>query len=864
MPDLSWSLELTYPAWLAGLAALPLLAWYFRRSLVDFAPWQRALSLACRSVLVVLLVLALADLTLLRPAREPFVVFVVDRSLSVGKESRQDAEAFLDRALAARGEHRAAFLPFAAAPGVVGAERPGATPALDEEGTDLAAAIELAAASVPPSYAPHLVLLTDGNETAGDALAAALRAGVPVSAVPLRPRRDPEVQVSAVRVPAQVREGEPFHVEVVVDATHDDEGVIEVYRGPHRVGPPNQRHKVRKGENRFRFPQALEQERLASYKVRARGFARDTLLDNNAASGLVYSSGRPRVLLVDGSPKRAAPLRDALEEEGIDVEVRPPRGVPDSLTDLQNYELLILSNVPATDLTHQKMEVARSYVKAMGGGLVMLGGDQSFGLGGYYKTALEEVLPVRSDFEKEREKPSLAMVLVLDRSGSMSGQKLELAKEAAKNAVELLSPRDRVGVIAFDSEFHWVSELQPCSDKAGVIDRIARIQSSGGTVMHPPLAAAFEALRGAPAKFRHVICLTDGQLEDGADFDGLAANMLAERITVSSVAVGPDADRNRLERIARAGGGRFYPAEDPTAVPQIFAKETTEASKSAIDEAPFAPQRVRPSPVLAGIAWETAPDLLGYVRTRPRATSEVILATEKGDPLLAWWRHGLGMSVAFTSDASGRWAANWLTWPGYQRFWVQLVRHAMRKSDARGILVQVEQRGRRASVTLDAVEPSGRFLNRAETELTVIDPQLAAHPVAMRQTAPGRYAAEFDTPGPGGYHLSVVQKQQGRVVYQQSRGLAVGYADELRLRPTNEGLLRAIAEATGGRYDPAPEEVFAARGDGALRAVPLWPYLVAAALVLFVADVALRRLDFAVLLAGLRARSPVASSGAQG
>ena len=255
----------------------------------------------------------------------------------------------------------------------------------------------------------------------------------------------------------------------------------------------------------------------------------------------------------------------------------------------------------------------------------------------------------------------------------------------------------------------------------------------------------------------------------------------------------------------------------------------------------------RPTPVLSELDFANAPFLLGYVTTRPKPTSEFILATEKGDPLLAWWRYGLGMTVAFTSDAKSRWAAEWLSWPGYSKFWAQVVRHAMRKSETKGAVVQVEQKDRQATVTLDSVDARGRFLNKADTELTLIDPQLGNKKLAMQQTAPGRYVATVDTPNAGAYHLELAQKQSGQPVVQQSRGLVVGYPEELRLRPTNEELLRSLARSSGGMYDPTPEAVFTSPERTAPRTTPLWPYLVAAAALIFLADVALRRIDFQLL-----------------
>src|SRR5262249_23430788 len=292
---------------------------------------------------------------------------------------------------------------------------------------------------------------------------------------------------------------------------------------------------------------------------------------------------------------------------------------------------------PATAITQRQMEVARTYVQDLGGGFIMLGGDQSFGLGGYYKTALEEILPVRSDFEKEKEKPSLAMVLVIDKSGSMGGEKMEMAKEASKSAVELLGPDDKVGVIAFEGETYWVTEVMPASNRGKILDDISRIEAGGGTVMYPAMDEAFQALQNTVAKLKHVIILTDGISSPG-DFEGIAASMAQARITVTTVGVGDDADNKLLEEIARIGQGRHYVAVDPSALPQIFTKEPVTASKSAINEQPFVPQVVRPTQALADIDFETAPFLLGYVMTRAKPTSELVLASEKGDPLLAWWR----------------------------------------------------------------------------------------------------------------------------------------------------------------------------------------------------------------------------------
>ncbi len=852
--------ELTHPARLICLLALPVLLYFFYRSLVDFPKWQTRLSLALRSLIIILLVLAISGLTLLKPTSEKFVIFAVDESTSIGADSKKKAEEFLAAALKDAPAQRFAILPFSSDPGKLRdkfavepttedktkTETPSViAPQVATKGTNLEAAIESAAGSLPPGHVPSIVMLTDGNQTSGDALRAALRSRAPISTVALPTRTEPEVQVSAVKLPAQVRQGEPFFVEVVVDSNHDDEGVIQVFRGPHQV--VSEKRPLKKGENRFRFQQTVTSERLANYSARISGLKSDTLVDNNADEGLVFASGKPRVLIVDSDPKLIRELAAALEQEDIQVDVRPPTGMPETLADLQNYEMLILSNVPATSLTQRQMEVARTYVQDLGGGFAMLGGEQSFGLGGYYKSVLEDILPVRSDFEKEKEKPSLGMVLVIDKSGSMSGDKLEMAKSAARSAVELLGNSDQVCVIAFDGEPYVIAEMQSAANKEQISGEIARIDIGGGTVMFPAMEQAYETLKTTPAKIKHMIVLTDGVSTPG-DFVGLANQMSGEKITCSTVAVGSDCDTELLEEIARTGNGRYYLAEDPASIPQIFAKETVTASKSAIDEQPFIPQVIRSTLTFADLDLANAPFLLGYVMTRPKPTCEVILATEKGDPLLVWWRYGLGMTVAFTSDAKSRWAAEWLSWPGYSKFWAQLVRQCMRKSDAKGVAVEIAQHAGKATISLDAVDANGRFTNQAETEMTIIDPQLGSKKLPLRQTAPGRYVAEFDTPSSGSYHVELTQKQGGQTLFQQSRGLSVGYSEELRLKPPNEDLLKQISASSGGKFGLNPEDSFKSDGRTVSQPTPLWPYLALAATILLVLDVALRRIDLTTIL----------------
>jgi Mg-chelatase subunit ChlD len=878
------------------IPAVPFLIWYHLRSLSDFPVWQKRLSLVLRILVLGLLAVSLAGPVLMRETDKQMIVFAIDRSESIDDAARTKAEEYLMKAIRAaekaeaeirflefdryprkpteqwktepwRAEGREPRQPSKAAEQMIVRE-PGMEPGAAEQGsadsplprsehddledseptglgTDLEAAIRTAIASMPPSRVRRIVLLSDGNPTeGGDVLATASEGGVPIWTVPLPSRSEPEVQLTRVVAPTQVRQGQPFYVEVIVSSNRDGEGAIELYRGDIKIGEDDPKLvKISKGENTFRFRQTVLGKRQESFAARLRGFE-DTLLDNNESETVVYAQGRPRVLLVDPDVDQTDSLRWALDEQSIDVEVRPPEGIPSDLTEIQGYECVILSNVPATAMSMRQMDLIRIYVKELGGGLVMLGGDQSFGLGGYYRTQVEEILPVRSNFEKEREKPSLAMMLVIDKSGSMGGQKIELAKDAARAAVELLGPRDAIGVIAFDGSAYAVSELRSTSDKGQIIDAVSTIEASGGTNMYPGMVDALEALRAATAKLKHVILMTDGVSSPG-DFQGAASDMSANRITLSTVALGRGASEDLLEELAQIGGGRYYFCDSPDAIPQVFAKETVEASQSAINELPFTAQLVRPTAVLEGIDLELSPLLLGYVVTRPKPTAEFILASESGDPLLAWWRYGLGMSVAFTSDAKNRWAGEWLSWPDFGPFWAQIIRHAMRRDDNRGVFVDVRRNGGNTFVSLDSVDQNGNFVENAITALTVIDPRLKRSKVSMRQTAPGRFEAEIQTAGRGAYHLDLAQTRQSGTTQRSSRGISVGYSDELRLLPTAHATLQRIAMLSEGRYDPMPEQIAESEGTTAREPLPLWPWLLMIAMSVFVADVAMRRIEWA-------------------
>ena len=404
-----------------------------------------------------------------------------------------------------------------------------------DDTTNIAQAIETAWSVFPANANKRIVLITDGLETQGDAIRTALRGndfGIQIDTVPIYPNDSPEVMVQRIDAPAQVNQGAPFNLEVLIHSNHEDIAEICLYKNKFEASKKEVR--LVAGENRVVFTETSMESGTLTYDATCRS-TQDTRYDNNKALGIVSVSGKPKILLIDENESQTRYLMRVLEDAKIGVDVRNGLGVPNELADLQNYELIIFSDVPANRLNEKQMELIRTYVQNLGGGFMMPGSENSYGLGGYYKTPIEEVLPVRTDTEKKKETPSLAIVLVIDKSGSMGGIKIELAKEAARATVELLGPRDKIGVIAFDGSPFWITEMHDTSDKQFISNQVSSITSGGGTNLYPVLQQAYYALTETTAKLKHVIVLSDGHSQSG-DWYGIANAMHSERITnVSSV-----------------------------------------------------------------------------------------------------------------------------------------------------------------------------------------------------------------------------------------------------------------------------------------------------------------------------------------
>ena len=883
------------PLWLLLVSAIPWLIPGLLVSLTDMSRKQLWLQLVLRSSLLIVLSTALARPALLGDRQKLSVVALVDVSDSVSSSQLARVSAQLET-LRERTRSRGDDLHivrFGGQPRLFPQPAPGVPlPPLrapttrsddaDPTASNLQAALQLSYGLHAPGTLRRTILFSDGNQTEGDVLGeavAAARRRVHVSVFPLKASDSPEVLVRELRLlggpgaDAQLKVGAPFTLEAEVYSNVQQTARLELLQN----GSPNpdDAHRdieLTPGRNLVRFRSEPKGPGALTYQARlvakpnsgtqAATPLSDTIATNNQAQLSLLAKGKPRVLYIEGESTAKGYLTQALQRENIDVEARGPYGMPSSAKDLLPYDLVILSDVSATLVSQAQMLAIESYVRDLGGGFVMVGGENSFGSGGYQGTQLEKLLPVRFEQEKKREQPSLAMVLCIDRSASMNGPKLELAKDAARATAEMLAPDDLIGVVAFDSQAIPLVRLQRAQNRIRISTDIARLTAGGGTQLLPPLNEAYQQLVSANAKIKHVILLTDGQAEYQGIIE-LTDQMVQNKITVSTVGVGAGADQTLLTAIAEHGGGRFYYTQDASSVPKIFTKETTQVARSALIEERVVPKVAKFVELLDGVSIDNAPPLRGYVSTKAKPLAEVILVSPLGEPLLARWRQGLGQAVAFTSDAKNRWAVDWLRWPGYAKFWAQLVRSSMRHDGQRsghGYDLQTMVAPPLLRVRVDAVSADDRFLSGLQTELEVIAPAEGGIGLIagkgdivdrkeMSLVAPGRYEAEVRLGRTGSFLLRAIHRSPspspstpGPIVAESWGTLSLPYPREYLALPPDDLLLAQVATLGQGKLlqdatsvlDPGDEKIRYLRA--------LWPSLLWVAIGLLLIDVLLRRL----------------------
>jgi uncharacterized membrane protein len=840
----------TWP--LVLLALVPFVWWVRRRTLTNFHERQLVLQAVARSIVIGSLALALAQPVVSWAGRRVAVIHLVDASESVGADAVRRALEKAEVTTREGGPEWSRTLLFAgnavAAPSVEQAQallagraesgRPPAA-ALDRTSTDIEAALREALAQFPPGHLRRLVLYTDGRETTGR-LAKQIefmqREGVRVFTEPLSPPATRDAWVAALDAPEVVSADEPFAAEIDVFSHAAVSATVELLAGGTSI--VTERRTLAPGSNRITLnarvgdlgPHVLEAVLSADP---------DQVPANDRLRRSLHVDEKPRVLYVEGRPASARYLVRALEEGGLEVDLTVPARLPTSANRLRGYAAVIVSDVNRASLRDAQMAALRSYVADLGGGFLLAGGESVYGADGYAKTIVEEILPVT--FNMKDKPDEFALVIVLDKSWSMSGPKMELSKEAAKAAVAMLEDNHQFALIAFNNGFDWPVPMQLGVDRERIQDRISQIQPSGHTNIYPALEEAFKALLKVDAKNKHVILLSDGRTYTD-DFQTLATRMADSKITVSSVAVGDQADRELLGNIATWGQGRAYYIEDAKEVPQIFTEETEKAQKRTLEEEPFRPLVEKDADVLRGLDFSTAPRLRGFTMTQLKETADLLLTSpdeKEKEPILARWHFGLGRTAAFLSDVKDRWAADWLTWPGYGKFWAQVVRDVMRQEADRDRRFRIERRGRLVLLAVDEISAEGTFPDEYAPTVDVVAADGAARTVELTQTGPGSYAAsiEVDEGADVSFRLAGVASGPGT-----TRLLPVNYNPELQSYPADEPLLRALSADTGGAFAAPAADIVATRGDTAPDRRHVWPFLATLALLAYGVDLLLRRI----------------------
>ncbi|MFP4026637.1 MAG: VWA domain-containing protein [Candidatus Brocadiia bacterium] len=832
--------------------------WFFHsRSYHPMSLRRRRFLTVTRMVLLVLIIAALAGPAWLHQTGQKATIFVFDHS-------RSQTEIGLKTAYA-RAEALKAQLPGHCYTGFLSAgenvrvlQKPkmrAKIPELDlttleENGaqTDLAQAVNLATGLFPAGANRRLIILTDGVETQGDLRSAAREAsaaGITIDAVPIRGPERPDIRVVQLRTSrSRLREGADLGLNADVESSHPGKGMIRLFENGIEVASKSLT--IKAGEEKtVKFQRTPFERNLYTYRARVEGFPNDSIPENNDAMALVDVRGRPLVLYVEGDRGEARYLRAAMQREGIRLQIRGPESLPETPQGLAGFDSVILSDVPAHKLSERAMVALRDYVEKLGGGFLMIGGKNSFGVGGYYRTPVEKILPVKMIPPDVEEKHVIALALVLDRSGSMQGQKVELCKSAALATVEILKSKDYVGIVAFDSAARWVVPMTKARSKSTISAQIATINAGGGTNIHPGMTSAHQALQRVKARVKHMIVLSDGHTS-GSGYEQLATRIHSDGITISTVAVGSSADANLLQNVAAAGNGQFYRTFDPTSIPQIFTQDTMVHTGRLIKEEAFSINQVEQHPMLEGWPAHNAPELLGYVKTDPRATSQVPLVTQTGAPLLAHWRFGLGKVTAFTSDAKSRWASLWITgWrSGYSQFWAQVLRETMRKPQGQLMDIRLTQKGQKVDIAVEVLEDPGHYDNEAEVTANVFFVPSVSLGASMKQInqlnlsqqGPGRYSGSFRPTKPGVY---LVRARAGAKLV--SAGLVHNVSGETATGRMDLALLADVCKITGGKVLASEDARLSPLGKGQKRRQELAPLLLKILLLIFLIDLAIRR-----------------------
>ena len=814
--------------WVLFLALIPLLwaAYEWRRS-------ERKLALALKALSFSTVLLAIAEPVLKTFETKTAVVVLADTSASITSDDLKKESDYLNAMQSAKGRNVMRVMPFARSTRPLDPTETAKGWALKNtasdagRGTGLESAIRDGLAGLPEGLVPRVLLMSDGRENAGSAARAAYQAkelGVAVDVVPLAGRPKPDIRMESVSMPPVAFSGERFPVGLVVESPRRAQGTIELQAEGKTLGSsPVQ---LEPGLNRLTL-----HANVAVAGAVDIGVALKTPGSGEVHYDQVVNLRRPKILYVTLDPPGTGKnLLDAMAAAQFDIATIGDVDLSKKDLKFSDYQLVVFNNWDLENTPQLRKDELETYVKK-GGGLLVIGGEKNIYIEGKkLEDALDRALPAK--LAPPRSPEGTAVVLIIDKSSSMEGRKMELARLSAIGVIENLRPIDMVGVLIFDNSFQWAVPIRRAEDKSMIKRLVAGITPDGGTQIAPALTEAYRKVMPQPATYKHIVLLTDGISEEGDSLE-LSREATANKVTISTVGLGQDVNKAYLEKVAAFAGGKSYFLNEPNGLEQILLRDVMEHTGSTAVEKVLKPTVIKKTDVLENVAIETAPALKGYVKFKTKPEADEVLEIDK-DPLYVRWQYGLGRSAVFTSDAKSRWASDWIAWAGFDKFWMNVLRdllphaqigEATAEFDATSSELQVDYR----------VSP-GTPIDKIP-QIFVIGPEGFQKPIVVTKIAEGAYRGR----------LSVGQRQglfRIRPVEENANFPEVGLyrqEDEMTQYGSNEFLLKQVASFTGGRFSPAPGAAFDAGGRSIATTLPLWPGLIALAILLNLAELVMRK-----------------------
>lgn len=713
----------------------------------------------------------------------------------------------------------------------------------DKTATDFEDAMSRALAMIPANGAGRIVILTDGKETKGNlanTASALVSRQVELLAYVYETSQGQDAYVEKVDLPSYLYQGDIYSMTVTVESNYETDAEIQIWMGT--IQTDGYEVHLNRGANQFRFRQKVTGENVESFEVRVVADG-DTCEENNSYHAYSVVDSVPRVLLISGMNEDSGQYENLLRSAGCDYHAVSAVNAPDSLEELLEYKSILLENVYLPDLPEGFLLNIETYVKDYGCGLIGIGGGDSFALGGYRESVLETVLPVDMELRGVNEIPTMAMIMVIDHSGSMSANtgggatNLDLAITAAETAVSQLRSTDYVGVVTFDDTFSWVVEPVAAADKEEIKTQIETIAEGGGTTIRPALWAALDGVKECDASIRHVILLTDGQGESRNYKDIIDAYTDAD-VTLSTVAVGDGSDARLLEQLAENCGGRYYYSDMASEIPKIFSQEVFLSGDTYLQNGLFQLAVDSGSEITRGLFEGGWPGIYGYVSATPKNASNVLIASEKDDPILTVMQYGLGHTVAWNTDVTNQWTADYAGESDYAQLWKRIVDYSVGNAAIGEDSVDVTAESGYTNVVYNALDYSGQ----TKVEAVYTDPDGNTQTVPLQATAPGHYEAQLDTDVTGIYNLSVRRLENGSIANAVTTAVAVQYSDEYKF-DVSSSAFTSFVERYGAMLDPE-ESFWKQRKNGTKERYELTKWLILLAILWFVADIAFRRFYF--------------------